>query len=137
MEMMHDTRIIPLDGRPHVSQNIRGYLGDSRGRFEGNTLVVETTNLNRTRGTGANSSSSVRLTERFTRVGPDRLHYEYTVNDPETYTRPYTAMIVMSPAPGSGRIYEFACHEGNHGMVGILSGHRAQEKAAEAVKGSR
>lgn len=141
MEMMHDTRIIPLDGRPHLTQNIRGYLGDSRGRWDGNTLVVETTNLNESGGRrgGSGSGSSMKLTERFTRVNATTLHYEYTIDDPSTYTRPYTAMVPMSPAPGSGRIYEFACHEGNHGMVGILSGHRAHEKAAEeaAKKGSR
>ena len=137
MEMMHDTRIIPLDGRSHLSQNIRASMRDSRGRWEGNTLVVETTNLQRTRGAAANSGSGVHLTERFTRVAPDRLHYEYTVNDPGTYTKPYTARIVMTPSPGSGKIYEFACHEGNHGLVGILGGHRAQEKMAASVNGSK
>jgi hypothetical protein len=132
LEMMHDTRIIPLDGRPHLNDNVRGYLGDSRGRWEGNTLVVETRNFtgSRTGGRRGGASGSLHLVERFTRVSPDVLHYEYTVNDPDTYTRPYTAMIVMTPAPGSGKIYEFACHEGNHGMVGILAGHRAQEQAA-------
>jgi hypothetical protein len=126
LEMMHDTRIVPLDGRPHVGQRIGGYLGDSRGRWEGDTLVIETTNFKGNR----RGASGGTLTERFTRVANDALHYEYTVNDPTTYTKPYTAMIVMTPAPGSGKIYEFACHEGNHGMLGILSGHRAQEKAA-------
>ncbi len=130
MEMMHDTRIIPLDGRPHLGKSVSGSLGDSRGRWEGDTLVVETVNLGRSRG-ASGSSSSMRLTERFKRAGATMLEYEYTVNDPATYTKPYTAMIRMTPTPGSGRIYEFACHEGNHGLVGILSGHRAQERAAE------
>jgi hypothetical protein len=138
MEMMHDTRIVALDGRPHVGKSINGYLGDSRGRWEGNTLVVETTNFNPNRGAGQGGSARMNLVERFTRVDAKTLQYEYTVNDPSTYTKPYTAMIRMTPAPGSGRIYEFACHEGNHGMVGILSGHRAQERAAQTVKtGSR
>jgi hypothetical protein len=131
MEMMHDARIIPLDGRPHLGQNFRGYMGDSRGRWEGNTLVIDTVNLkgNRSlRGVGDN----VHLIERITRVDADTLHYEYTVDDPKTYTRPWTAMIVMTPAPGL--VFEFACHEGNHGIVGILSGHRAQEKAAGKPK---
>jgi hypothetical protein len=138
MEMMHDTRIVPLDGRPHVGKSINGYLGDSRGRWEGNTLVVETTNFHPNRAVGPSGGARTTLTERFTRVDAKTLQYEYTVNDPSTYTRPYTAMIRMAPAPGSGRIYEFACHEGNQGMVGILSGHRAQERTAQAVKtGSR
>jgi hypothetical protein len=139
MEMMHDTRIIPLDARPHVSKDILGYLGDSRGRWEGNTLVVETTNFTPKRGQGfRGTSATMHLTEKFRRIDGGTLEYEYTVNDPSTYTRPYTAMIRMSPAPGSGKIYEFACHEGNHGMEGILAGHRAQEKAAQASRtGSR
>lgn len=139
MEMMHDTRIVPLDGRPHVGRSIVAYLGDARGRWEGNTLVVETTNFHPGREAGARGGSGkMHLVERFTRVDAKTLQYEYTVNDPSTYTRPYTVMIRMTPAPGSGRIYEFACHEGNHGMVGILAGHRAQEKAAQTVKtGSR
>lgn len=128
MEMMHDARIIPLDRRPHLSQNIRGYMGDSRAHWEGNTLVVDTANLDASRNF-AGASANVHLVERFTRVDADTLHYEFTVNDPTTWTRPWSAMIVMRPAPGL--IYEFACHEGNIGMVGILSGHRAQERAAE------
>ena len=137
MEMMHDTRIIPLDGRPHIDNDIRGYMGDSRGHWEGNTLVVETTNLKGGRNNDE-ASENLRLIERFTRVDAETLHYEYTNNDSTTWTRPWTAMIIMKPAPGTGYVYEFACHEGNHGMVGILSGHRAQEKAAEeaAKKGS-
>ena len=136
MEMMHDTRIIPLTGQPHVGKSIVGYLGDARGRWEGNTLVVETTNFNPRKGTSAGGGSpAMHLVEKFTRIDGKTLQYEYTVNDPSTYTRPFTAMIRMSPAPGSGKIYEFACHEGNSGMVGILAGHRAQEKAARS--GSR
>ena len=135
LEMMHDTRIIPLDGRAHTSQALGEYLGNSRGRWDGDTLVVETKNFKGSRRGGA--SGGMHLTERFTRVGQNALQYEYTVNDPATYTKPYTAVIPMSPSPGSGKIYEFACHEGNHGMLGILSGHRAQEKAgAEGARKS-
>jgi hypothetical protein len=131
MEMMHDARIIPLDGRPHLPKSMRSYMGDSRGRWEGDTLVIETANFN---GNGrGQTGAALHLTERITRLGKNSLRYEYTVNDPGTYTKPYTAAIPMTPAPGSGKIYEFACHEGNHGMLGILSGHRAQEKAAAEV----
>jgi hypothetical protein len=137
MEMMHDTRIVPLDGRPHVSPILRGFMGDSRGRFEGDTLVIETTNLRASRN-GSGPAEQMKLIERFTRVSGDTLHYQFTVDDPATYVKPWTAMIPMKPAPGTGRIYEFACHEGNHGMLGILAGHRAQEKAGPVLRtGSR
>ena len=128
MEMMHDTRIIPLDGRPHRPTNVRSALGDSRGHWEGDTLVVETTNL-KARGRNG-SSSSLRLVERFTRVDRDTLQYEYTMHDPTTWTRPWTARVFMRPAPGTGVIYEFACHEGNYAIPNTLRGARAQEKAA-------
>jgi hypothetical protein len=128
MEMMHDARIIPLDGRPHVRSGSGGYMGDSRGRWEGNTLVVETTNLKGGREIQT-ASPNVRLTERFTRVDAETLQYEFTVNDPETWTRPWTAMILMKPL--QGLIYEFACHERNLGLEGILKGHRAQERDAQ------
>ena len=123
-EMIHDARIIPLDGRPHVGTSIRHWLGDSRGRWEGTTLVVETTNFIKNAFQG--SSEKLRLTERFTRVATDRLEYEFTVDDPATWTKPWSAMIPYKQSPAN--IYEYACHEGNHGMVGILAGHRAQEK---------
>ncbi len=128
MEMMHETRIIPLDGRPHASSALRGNLGDSRGRWEGETLVVETTNLRRaTNFSGA--SSDLRLVERFTRVGPETLQYEFTMHDPTTWTRPWTARLFMRPAPGTGVIYEFACHEGNYAITNTLRGARLQEAA--------
>jgi hypothetical protein len=137
MEMMHDTRIVPLDGRPHLSPTLRGFMGDSRGRFEGDTLVIETRNLRASRN-ARGPAEQMTLVERFTRVDADTLHYQFTVDDPGTYTKPWTAMIPMKPAPGTGRIYEFACHEGNHGMLGILAGHRAQEAASVPVRtGSR
>ncbi len=123
MEMMHDTRIIPLDAAPSPTA-LRGDLGVSRGHWEGDTLVVETTNLRR--GAGG-SSPNLRLVERFTRVGPETLAYDYTMDDPGTWTRPWTARIYMRPAPGTGVIYEFACHEGNYAIEHTLRGARLQE----------
>ncbi len=125
VEMIHDVRIIPLDTRPHLPSNVRQWLGDSRGRWEGNTLVVETTNFTgktRFRGTGEN----MHLIERFTRTDPDTILYEYTLDDPATYTRPWTAQVTMSKS--QSQVFEYACHEGNYGMAGILAGARAEEK---------
>ena len=126
MEMMHDTRIIPLDGRPHRSSDIRGNLGDSRGHWEGDTLIVETTNLKAGR---RGSSSHLRLTERFTRVADDILQYEYTMDDATTWEKPWTARVFMRSAPGTGTVYEFACHEGNYSVSNTLRGARALELA--------
>jgi hypothetical protein len=125
MEMIHDARIVPLDGRPHVSPAIRNYLGDSRGHWEGDTLVVETTNFSPKfdfRGAGAN----LRITERYTRTAPGTLKYEVTYDDPTTWTRPWTVVVNMRQT--KDRIYEYACHEGNESLAGILSGARMQEK---------
>jgi len=138
MEMMHDSRIIPLDGRPHMSPDIRGDLGDSRGHWEGNTLVVETTNLKGGGGGGGrefgvSTGENLRLVERFTRINADTLQYEFTMNDPTTWTRPWTARIFMKPAPGTGLIYEFACHEGNYALEHALRGARVLEKTAAKV----
>ena len=124
MEMMHDTRIIPLDERPHLTSAVRTTLGDARGHWEGDTLVVETTNLKR--GSGG-ATRELRLVERFTRVAQDTLQYEYTMHDPTTWTQPWTARIFMRPAPGTGVIYEFACHEGNYALEHTLRGARLQE----------
>jgi len=134
-EMVHNARIIPLDGRPHLPENIRQWVGDSRGHWEGDTLVVDTTNF--LKETSLNGSTpNLHLTERFTRVGPDTLLYNYTIEDPTTWTKPWTVEIPMSKTEGS--MYEYACHEGNYGMFGILAGARAQDSAAEeAKKGSR
>ena len=124
-EKIHDARIVLLDGRPHAPPAVSSWLGDSRGRWDGDTLVVETSNL---RSSFLIASDALRLTERFTRVGPSTLHYEITVEDPQTWTRPWTLMI---PLKGSDQhIYEYACHEGNVGLSGILSGARAEERAA-------
>ena len=131
MEMMHDARIIPLDGRPHGPSHIRSYVGDSRGRWEGGALVVETTNLRAGgRATGASTGENLRLIERFSRVGAESLRYEFTVDDPTTWTQPWTAVIFMRPAPGTGLMYEFACHEGNYALEYALRGARMQEAEA-------
>ncbi len=124
MEMMHDTRLIPIgDGVPDTL-GPRSDLGSSRGHWDGDTLVVETTNLSR----GASGSSrDLRLIERFTRVGPETLQYEYTMDDASTWTQPWTARVYMRPAPGTGVIYEFACHEGNYAIEHTLRGARALE----------
>jgi hypothetical protein len=131
MEKIHDTRVIPLDGRPHVSPAIRRYLGDSRGRFDGDTLVVETTNFhpagNHMGGYFRYADENLRLTERFTRVDDDTLRYEFTVDDPTVWTRPWTAAIYWKKS--RGEIYEYACHEGNLSLRGMLSALRAEEAA--------
>ena len=129
LEMMHDNRIIPLDGRPHVPSAVRTYMGDARGHWEGDTLVVETRNLkNPERVIAASTGEQLKLVERFTRVDADTLRYEFTVDDPTTWTKPWTAVIFMKPAPGTGVIYEFACHEGNYAIANALRGARLQEQ---------
>ncbi len=136
-EMVHQTRVIPLDGRPHLPEHIRQWMGDSRGHWEGETLVVDTTNFtDKTNFSG--SGAHMRLVERFTRVDADTLLYEYTIDDPESFTRPWTAVVPMTKTEGP--MFEFACHEGNYGLSNILAAARAQEKAEaaeEAAKKSR
>ena len=133
-EMVHSARIVPLDGRPHG--DIRQWRGDSIGHWEGNTLVVDTTNFKRETSLPG-SSANMHLIERFTRTSANTLLYEFTVDDPTTWTRPWTAVIPMSKSDDP--IYEYACHEANYAMTGILAGARAEEKAAEEAskKGSR
>jgi hypothetical protein len=135
-EMIHEVRMVPLDGRPHVDGSIRQWLGDSRGRWEGNTLVVDTTNFS-DKSEFRGSNINLHLIERFTRVGADIINYEVTIDDPTTWTKPWTVLIPMTR--NQETIYEYTCHEGNYGMFGILSGARAQEKSADeaARKGSR
>jgi len=131
VEMIHDARIIPLDGRAHLTPGLRQWMGDSRGRWEGNTLVVETTNFtDKTNYRGA--SEKLRLIERFTRVNADTIDYEFTVDDPSSFTRAWKAAVPK--AKTDGPIYEYACHEGNYGMTNLLRGARVQEKAAEESK---
>jgi hypothetical protein len=122
-------RIIPTDGRPHVPEGIRQWAGDPRGRWEGDTLVVETKNYN-DKAAFRGSSAALHVVERFTRVSADMIRYQFTVTDPTTWTQPWSAEIPMMQA--EGRPYEYGCHEGNYGIVNILMGARvADKKAAE------
>ncbi len=133
IEMHHHVRIIPLDGRPHAAQGLQQWLGDSRGRWEGQTLVVETRNFNNK----GDLSEKTRLVERFTRTDPGTISYEVTVEDPETWTRPWTASFPLTQLEDEvPQIYEYACHEGNYSIANVLRGARAQEAPA-AKKGSR
>ena len=125
-EQIHEVRIIPLDGTPHLAQGIRQYMGDSRGRWDGETLVVETTNFGeQTNFRG--STSGLRMVEEFTRVDAETLLYRVTFDDPTTWTRPWTAEIPWKATEGP--IFEYACHEGNYGMTGTLTGGRAEDKS--------
>ena len=129
MELIHEARIIPLDGRPHLPQTIRQWNGDSRGRWEGKTLVVDTTNFS-PKSNFMGSAENLHLVESFTRVAPDTINYEITLSDPTTWAEPWTAAIPLKRTQEA--IYEFACHEGNQTlMLGMLAGARAEEKGAE------
>ena len=130
-EMIHNARIVPLDDRPHGT--IHQWVGDSRGHWEGRTLVVETTNLNG-KASFRGSSPSLRVIERFTRVNPDTITYEFTLEDPETWTGPWTAVVPMTKTEGP--MFEYACHEGNYSMEGILGGARALERASAETETS-
>jgi hypothetical protein len=137
-EMIHETRIIPLDGRPHVSSDIRMWMGDSRGHWEGNTLVIETRNLNDQTSIGSNGGGNAidpdsLLTERLTRVSDDTILYSMTIDDPNTWVAPWTFQFPWQREDDYG-MFEYACHEGNYAMFNILSGARAEERrAAEAA----
>ena len=129
MEKIHDTRIIPLDGRPHISSKIRHYMGDSRGHWEGDTLVVDTTNFH-PNGNGMGGlfrfpDQNLKLTERFTRSGPDEMTLEFTVDDPTVWTRTWSAMVPWTRSKGVS--YEYACHEGNYSLRNMLSVARYEE----------
>jgi hypothetical protein len=129
-EMIHESRIVPLDGRPHTSTAIRSHLGDSRGRWEGDTLVVETKNFADRIGLGANNtgaSAALTITERFTRTGDTALRYLVTVDDPATWTAPFTLQFTLERDDEYG-MFEYACHEGNYALRNILSGARATER---------
>ncbi len=131
METIHDTRLIPLDGSPHLPSNVQTWLGDARGRWEGNTLVVDTTNYKP--GVFMNvSTEKLHVVERFTRTGADSLKWEITVDDPGAWSKPWTAMIPLRHSKDA--IYEYACQEGNYGLEGILAGARAEEKTAKGAK---
>ena len=132
-EMVHDTRVIYTDGRPHISPKIRQYLGDSRGRWEGNTLVIETTNLtDRTsiglNGNGLRHSEEMVMTERFTRVGADEIRYEITMNDPKTYVKPFTVSLPLM-SPRGYQLLPYECHEGDYAVPNALSAERAEDRA--------
>jgi hypothetical protein len=128
-EMIHDARVVPLDGRPHLPPAVRSWLGDSRGRWEGDTLVVDTTNFN---GKAAfrGTSEGLHLVERLSRAGAATLVYEFTIDDPATFTRPWTARLPMTKT--NERLYEYACHEGNYALGNILRGARYQERTSPA-----
>jgi len=129
-EMIHDARMVNMTGAPHLPANVRQLHGDPRGHWEGDTLVVESTNfVNGFMG----STPDVKITERFSRMEPDRLNWTVTVDDPKTWTKPFSFMIRLKHT--DDQVYEYACHEGNHSMIGILAGARADEaRDAAAAK---
>jgi hypothetical protein len=124
-EMIHDVRIVPLDGRPHLPAAIRRWQGDARGRWDGDVLVVETTNFS-DRTSVRGSDTQLRLVERFKRIDAKTLDYQFTLDDPSVFSRPWTVSLPMTA--GDGMIYEYACHEANFAMSGILRGARAEER---------
>jgi hypothetical protein len=144
-EMVHETRVIPTDGRAHVGRSLTSYLGDPVGHWEGDTLVVEITNFNGKAplpservqgllGSGYGSSDTLTLTERYTRTGPDSLRYEFTVDDPATWSRPWTGMYTFVKDDTQYELVEYSCHEGNYGMFNILTGARATEREAASQR---
>ena len=147
MEMIHEARIIPLDAGPHASERIRQWMGDSRGHWEGDTLVVETMHFNDRLDGGdyqpshllqtghRGSGATLKLTERFTLIDADTIDYQFTVEDPETYTRPYTVAIPMDRSAPDVTLFEYACHEGNYGMVNLLHAGRSDEAQALELAG--
>jgi hypothetical protein len=132
-EMVHETRVIPLDGRPHLGGGIRPLMGDSRGRWEGNTLVIETANFSDRMpapgGGGVRHGETMKMTERITRIDPEMVEFELRIDDPKTYAAPWTLRMTLTRQAGY-EIYEYGCHEGNHSVANSLSGERAYEKAA-------
>jgi hypothetical protein len=132
-EMIHSARVIPLDGRPHIGNKLQLWLGDSRGHWDGNTLVVETTNFRKEDGVVFQNANpaTFRITERFSRVDADTINYEFKVEDPTTWTRPWTAVIPWTKIDPAEQMYEYACHEDNYDVVHFLAGARAREKRGE------
>ncbi len=131
-EMVHNARVVPLDGRPHG--NVRQWAGTWRGRWDGDTLVVETKNFS-SETSLRGSSPNLQLVERFTLLDAETLQYEFTVTDPTTWTKPWTAQIPMHRT--DDRIFAYACHEANYGMTNLLTGARAVEKEAAANVGTK
>ncbi len=127
-EMVHETRVIPLDGRPHVGQTLKSHMGDARGHWEGNTLVVETTNFRDESIYRNGNPAAMKVIERFTRVSPTRVEWAVTIDDPTTWTRPWTFAMPLTMNDNE-RIMEYACHEGNRAMENVLSAARADEEA--------
>jgi hypothetical protein len=125
--MIHDARAIPLDTRPHLSTAVQQWFGHSVGHWDGDTLIVDTTNY-KPRSFMSISSEKLHVIERFSRSGPETLKYEITIDDPGTWAKPWSLMIPLKQSPKP--VYEYACHEGNIGMVGILAGARAEERAS-------
>ena len=131
-EMVHEARVIPLDGRPHVGTGLRQMMGDSRGHWEGNTLVIETTNFTdriAANGGGVRFSEAMKTTERITRIDPQMVEFEIRVEDPKTYAAPWTLRMTLTSQPGY-EIYEYGCHEGNRSVANSLSGEREYERQA-------
>ena len=131
-EMIHETRIIPLDGRPHLNTDLRLWMGDSRARWEGDSLVVETTNFRPDMTPRGANPDTLKLIERFTRVAPDKINWSVTFNDPETWTRPWTYMVPLT-IDDTQAIVEYACHEANYAMWNIIRGQRTEEQAARGA----
>ena len=138
-EMVHDVRIIRLNATTHQSPNMKQWLGDSIGHWEGDTLVVETTNIHPMQLEQSSilwayrgASEKLKVTERFTRTGPDTIKYRFTMDDPDTYTAPFTGELPFNKI--DEMIYEYACHEGNYAMSNILSGERSKERDAATKK---
>jgi hypothetical protein len=130
-EMIHETRVIPTRDRPRAGEALDQWLGESRGRWEGDTLVVDVTHFNG-RALYRGSSPDARLIERYTRTGPTTMRYEFTVDDPATWTRPWTAMFVFDKDDEQYELVEYACHEGNYAMINILTGARTREASPDA-----
>ncbi|HBX98990.1 MAG TPA: hypothetical protein DEG93_01415, partial [Gammaproteobacteria bacterium] len=129
-EMAHDVRIIPIVEKPHAPGSIKLWHGDSRGWWENDTLVIETTNYSEASSNGPDTVKKVNV-ERLSRVGPNAMQYQFTSHDPGSYANSYTREIIFDKSPD--KIYEYACHEGNYGMTNILSGHRAHERIADGA----
>jgi hypothetical protein len=130
-EMIHETRLIPTDQRPHLPDRVRQYLGDPRGHWEGDTLVVETTNFtDKTTIAFAPTSDALKLVERFTRVGPDRIDYEAMVEDPKTWVKAWALLLPLTPQPGY-QLLPYECHEGNYPLRNILSAARVEDRVIE------
>jgi hypothetical protein len=127
IEMLHETRVIPTDGRPHAPSGVRSWLGDATGHWEGDTLVVETTNFN-DKVAFRGASENAKITERFTRTSDDAIRYEFTVDDPSTWERAWKGEMPFVKI--NGPVFEHACHEGNYGIRNTLAGARREEKKA-------